>query len=130
MIAYPQCIALQPQFQILNLLFSILLPQISFIKPQSSNVNSSSSILTQKYTIFDSKCSQNGIISDKMSASAACAACTACSFFQVCTHGHKHTKLLQPWPSNSSKAVIKSWCPVLLCDCYLKWSKFQSYCQH
>ena len=78
MIAYPQSIALQPQFWILNPQCSIPLPKISFIQPQLSIVNSSSSIHTKKKQIFDSKCPQNSIISDKMFASAAC------SFFQIC----------------------------------------------
>ena len=80
LIAYPQLIALQPQFSMLNPQFTILLPKIPFIQPQLSIVNSSSPILTQKYRIFGSKCPQNSVISDKMSASAAC---TTCSFFQV-----------------------------------------------
>ena len=80
LIAYPQSTALNLQFQILNPPFSILLPQISFYQPQFSIFNSSSFNLSQKYGMFDSKCSQNRGILDKMSASAAC---TACSFFQV-----------------------------------------------
>ena len=64
----------------LNPLFSILLSQISLFQPQFSFFNSSSSILSQKYGIFDSKCPQNSVISDKMSTSATC---TACSFFPV-----------------------------------------------
>ena len=79
--AYPQSIALHPQFWILNPPFSILLPKISFIQPQFSISNSSFFILSKKYGIFGSKSPQNSVISDKMSASAAC---TACSFFQVC----------------------------------------------
>ena len=81
LMAYPQSIALHPQFLILNASFSILLPQISLIQPHFSIFNSSSSILSQKNGIFDSKSPQNSVISDKMSASAAC---TACSFFQAC----------------------------------------------
>ena len=63
---------------ILNSLFSILLPQISFIQPQFSIFNFSSSILSQNYGKFDSKCLQNIVIPNQMSASAAT------SFFQVC----------------------------------------------
>ena len=77
----PQSIALQPQFLILNALFCIHLPQLSLIQPPFSIFNSSSSIISRKNGIFDSKSPQNSVISDKMSASAAC---TACSFFQVC----------------------------------------------
>ena len=79
--AYPQSIPLHPQFLILNASFSILLPQISLIQPHFSIFNSAPSILSQKNGIFTSKSPQNTVISDKMSASAAC---TACSFFQVC----------------------------------------------
>ena len=79
--AYPQSLGLHPQFLILNALFSIRLPQISLIQPQFCIFGSSSSILSQKNGIFDSKSPQNSVISNKMSASAAC---TACSFFQVC----------------------------------------------
>ena len=71
--AYPQSIDLHPQFSLLNASFSILLPQISLIKPQFS-------ILSQKNGIFHSNPSQISLISNKMSASAAC---TTCSFFQV-----------------------------------------------
>ena len=75
---YPQSIALHPQFCLLNPPFSILLTQIFFIQPQFSIFNSSFAILSIEYGIFDSKSPQNSVISDKMSASAAC------SFFQVC----------------------------------------------
>ena len=84
LITYPQSIALQPRFWIINAPFDILLPQISFIHPQFSIVNSDSSVLTQKCRIFDSKCPQNSLILNEMSTSAAC---TACSFFQVCLRG-------------------------------------------
>ena len=80
LMAYPQFIALHPQFSILNASFSILLPQISLIQPQFCIFGSSSSILSQKNGIFYSKSPQNSVISNKMSASAAC---TACNFFQV-----------------------------------------------
>ena len=80
--AYPQSIALHPQFWILNHPFSILLPQIFYIQPQFSIFNSSFSILSQRCEILcDWKSPQNSVISNEMSASAAC---TACSFFQVC----------------------------------------------
>ena len=46
-------------------------------QPQFFIFNSTPTILNQKYRIFDSKCPQNSVISDKMSASATC------SFFQV-----------------------------------------------
>ena len=71
-------ITMHSQFSILNASFSILLPQISLLQPQFSIFNSSSSILSQNIGIFDSKSPQNSVISDKMSASAAC------SFFQIC----------------------------------------------
>ena len=73
---YPQSITLNSQCWILNPHLSILLPQISFIQPQFSIFKSSFSILSKK-KIFGSKSPQNSVISDKMSASAAC------SFFQV-----------------------------------------------
>ena len=73
--------SLYPNPSIFNFqLKDLHLTKISFIQPQISIFNSSSSILNQKNGIFDSKSPQNSIISDKMSASAAC---TACSFFQV-----------------------------------------------
>ena len=78
--AFPQSIALHPQFLILNALFCIHLPQISLIQLPFSIFNSSSSILSRKNGIFDSKSPQNSVIFYNMSASAAC---TACSFFQL-----------------------------------------------
>ena len=64
LMAYPQSIALPPQFSILDSSFSIILPQISLF-------NSSSSILSQMNWIFDSESPQNSAISNKMSASKA-----------------------------------------------------------
>ena len=93
--AYPQSIALHPQFSILNVLFFILLPQISLIQPFFAIFNSSSSTPCQKNGILDSKSPQNSRISDKMSSSAAY---TACSFFQVCLKCW--LPVLKPLPSN------------------------------
>ena len=89
LMTYPQSISLHPQFPILNAPISILLPYISYIHCQFSILNSSSYIQSQKNGIVDSKSPQNSVISDKMSASAAC---TACSFFQVC-----HTDLYRKY---------------------------------
>ena len=72
--AYPQSIALNPQFSILNALISIPQTQISLIQPQISIFISCPSILSQKNGIFDSKNPQNCVISNKMSASATLAA--------------------------------------------------------
>ena len=78
--AYPQSIAPYPHLLFLNTSFSTLRPQISLIQPPLSILNYSSSILRQKNGIFHSKSPQNSVISDNMSASAAC---TAYIFFQV-----------------------------------------------
>ena len=86
LIVYPQFIALYPQFYPQ---FFSLKPQISFNNQPKCLLtnflfpvfNSSSSILCQNVRKFVSKCPQNSVILDKMSASVAC---TACSFFQVC----------------------------------------------
>ena len=81
---------------ILNASFSILVPQTSFIQPHFSIFISSSSILSQKNGILDSKSPQNCVISDNMSASAAC---TACSFFQVWWAMRCDMTLVQIWLS-------------------------------
>ena len=78
---------------ILNPKSSILLPSTSNLlyPTQFSIVKSSSSIPTQKNKKFDSKCPQNSVISNKMSARATC---TACTFFQVWTPIHLDTRML------------------------------------
>ena len=77
---------------------SILSSKSSFPHSPTSNLLCPTSILhfqlfflplIQKYQIFDLKCPQNSVISNKMSARAAC---TACSFFQVCA-----------WKTNASQ---------------------------
>ena len=135
MIAYHQYTALQPQFWIINALFSILLPQISFIQPQFSISNSSSCIVSQKCGKYDSKCPQNIRISFKMSA----------SFFQVWLTRHTISKnfyesphsyfLRKPWKSSLEEFLyeykrgytfrIWSWCKCWQCMIYL-WIWLQS----
>ena len=102
--AYPQSIAIHPQFAILDVSFSIPLPQISLIKPQISIFNSSSSIVSQKNVIFDSKSPQNSGIFNKMSPS------TACSFIQVCSNqpSTTHNKLLK-WFHKLFPKKIQIW---------------------
>ena len=104
-----------PQSIALHLQFSIIIPQISLIQPQFSIFNSSSSILSQKNGIFYSKSPQNSMISDKMSASAAC---TACNFFLVCFSPHTQTwKKLQ---------AVQAALPDILSEIMLFWELFES----
>ena len=85
--AYPQSIAIYPQFFILNASFSILCPQIFLIQPHFSIFNSFSSIIIQKNGIFYSKSPQNSMISDKMFASVTCTAWPLCT----CTSASGHS---------------------------------------
>ena len=111
LIAYPQSIAIQPQFWLLNPPFSILLPQIFFIKLQFSIVNSSSSILTQKYKIFDSKCPQNSVISDKTKLQVR-PKCGKIIYKALrCRQKSKHQRL-------ASESCILAWTPYYLCSKY------------